>query len=293
MPAVSCFVSCPRTIPKHVVTEGWVIKVKQAIKSVQDKPCNLQEIQQPSELLLECIILRFDAHAAANVQKIGSWVSKFCRLNLSLVCSIIVMSGFSKSQIGGRRGVFTSELIARPKEVQSLLLMDVDCSAFTDLAANRGACAVHDSYNDNWIRSGKVSGKFSKRLQEHKQCSVMDSTTTKDETKFYQQYCSIEASEELKSVAMAYFEQLKAYGGLVMDPSNYNLVAEVEDGMFVLPPEGKQSFSQIKNKQLKREKFMVLIEYLFELVFELMLHKEKNASTSIGFERYLLNKQAH
>jgi hypothetical protein len=42
---------------------------------------------------------------------------------------------------------------------------------------------------------------------------------------------------------------------------------------------------------LRKEKRLELIEYLFEVVLELMMNPDDNVSTSPGFERYLLEKK--
>ena len=108
---------------------------------------------------------------------------------------------------------------------------------------------------------------------------------------FLEYPCSIEASEEIKDKAYAHFEQLPAYSGLLIDPRDYDVVAAEEDGLFVFPQEVKIYLSHNPVEALRKEKRMELLEYLFELVFELMLNKDENASTSIGFERYLLQKK--
>ncbi len=276
-------------IPKHKVTQEWVSQASKEIKSAITGHVDLERLQHHSDLLLECIIPRFDVHSTKNLKEFDNMVWKFCRANLSRVCTALVLSGLAKERLKPYKGNFKANLIPNPDGMDRLLLMDENCK-FTDLKSECGVYLFYNPVDGCWIRSGKASTTFESRLRTHKNSSRLNSTTSSDEREFYKKYCSEEAEEKVKENALAYFEQLNAYCGLLIDRRNCDSIAAEEGGLFIFPKEVKISLSY-HAAALRKEKRLEWVQYLFETVLELMMNPDDNVSTSPGFERYLLEKK--
>ena len=121
---------------------------------------------------------------------------------------------------------------------------------------------------------------------------MLEQAATKDKL-FYQQFPSKDSHPMLHDGRTAYHEELQAYCAIGIKRSNVeSIVDESEEGIFNWTADSKKSLNNTsRNATIRKEKKIELVEYLLEHVFELLLSKENDVSTSPGFERYLLQKK--
>jgi hypothetical protein len=134
-----------------------------------------------------------------------------------------------------------------------------------------------------WIRSGKVTGRsFEARHKEHRNGSKLR-TLADMASNFYSTYPSESVKDENKPKRIVDFEQLKLFSAFAFDRNSkkHKQLYEVGDGAIF---DWNQDILKRLGEVNLQEKQLTLLSYLFELLYDLALSSNWNASRSPGFE---------
>ena len=162
----------------------------------------------------------------------------------------------------------------------------------TDQLFDLEGCYLHyNMVKCAWKRSGKAAGLdlsvprrgFGNRQNEHEKCSA---AVTKS-SNFYRIYPNKGTNNSNDEIRTSYFHHLQQYCGIGFerDKCLHGLLCN-EKGILYWDEETLERIGKLKfsNCISLREKQLVMVAYLFELGYDLMISENDNVSSSPGFE---------
>ena len=183
-------------------------------------------------------------------------------------------------------------LIAHPQENERLRFAPCEKQPFSDL---EGCYLYYDQIHHKWIRSGKAVGSrssnprrtFGCRHQEHKKAAG-EKGNMNQKSNFYSCYPDKSLTES-NSRRKGYFNNLSQYCGIGFQrDGDTSGITEIEEnkGIFtwsndVIERVNKLNLSYCKDLE---EKQLVMVDFLLELGYDLMINRNDNVSESPGFE---------
>ena len=284
--------------PSNLINDPqWIARVWSVLdpqdrfrKSIVD-----EDLAKKSDLLLSHLHSRLKAHISSDripLSKKEHWCLEWARKNLSVVAAYMVLLDHVKKDISCIS--HSKCLLAKPNGGSLVTHGSSTSSNFllcTNTEALRQGCYLYyDTNEDEWIRSGKVTGPdrhFLARHLEHTKRAEDDKNI--DDSDFYDRYPSLK-SRRANSIAVdGNFENLRQFVGAA-----FSWTGDVKDmfqkdygngGIFGYTKEDMDNIQRVNFRgRSNEEKFIEMVGYLFELGYELALSRKYNVSQSPGFE---------
>ena len=160
-------------------------------------------------------------------------------------------------------------------------------------------CYIHfDQVEHIYVRSGKACGSdrseprcdFKNRNDAHEkkaQHAHPDGERASDLYVLYPSRCNINKSNILRR---GHFEDLIQYVGLGFDRDvQTNALTDHVDGLFLWKPEvlTKTDRMNVSSCNSLRERQLVLVSYLFEMIYDISISQVTNVNCNLGFESCL------
>ena len=159
-----------------------------------------------------------------------------------------------------------------------------------------GSYLYYDQNQEDWIRSGKCTGRgLEARHFEHLR-AAKENTASVTRSKFYTYYPSKQCARSKNSTCKGVFEDLAQYVAIAWDPTSKDavsfLTANVDSGGLwsFLEDEMRQIavFSKLKKKKkTAKEIILEMTGYQFELGYDIAISDVTNISGSAGFEAFV------
>jgi hypothetical protein len=150
-----------------------------------------------------------------------------------------------------------------------------------EIGSLQGCYLYYDNESGKWVRSGKTggaNGSHKNRNEEHKKNSKKRSNT------FYQWFPdeNITSSEGARGT----WQGLHQYCGLSFDRLHTETITSVVDdeGVFHWDESTRNWIETIKKTRTTKEVQREMVAYLFELIYDLCIAPDDNASEYPGFE---------
>ena len=249
---------------------------------------NKDEIVKQSQLLLNLLQNRLTNHLNRRLHdspsKKNHWIIPWIRKNLSPCASLLVFFKHVKKDLSCL------------DNTKTLLTTSNNFILVREDNEHHQGCYLHYDKNDqNWMRSGKVTGQnkergFKVRHEEHFKKAKADHISS-NTSRFYIFYPSHESPRSQSKVKLGVFEHLQLFVGLGWDASNTNITNVLSrninsSGIFLFDEVDKENINEInfRGNLNEKEKKIELIAYLIELVFDLCISPKNNISSSPGFE---------
>ena len=160
----------------------------------------------------------------------------------------------------------------------------------------QGAYLYYDENQQDWIRSGKCTGRsFIDRHKEHLRAAKDDSANM-NRSRFYTYYPSEKSSRSSGSTKKGIFERLTQYVAAGFDPTcepTKTLIGKTstDGGIWDFSEQEIKmvaSFSKSKKKKKTVREIMIKVTgYQFELGYDLAISDVSNISGSAGFEAFV------
>jgi hypothetical protein len=155
----------------------------------------------------------------------------------------------------------------------------------------------YDTNLSTWVRSGKVSRPFADRYKEHRASSKLSKDADR-QSRFYRAYPSVAADQAFHENTKGVFEDLEMYCAVgykvrsnATSSNTTDHLVKTNDGIFLWTNEALKNIQGRERKSIGDATIVkaraVLVDYLLELCYELLLSSVSNASTSSGFEIYM------
>ena len=139
-----------------------------------------------------------------------------------------------------------------------------------------------------WVRSGKATGKpSSARHKKHKKSSMLKETH-EIQNKFYQRYPDRQANFDNK-IRRGYFDKLQQYSAASFRRNESGPLCSIDgNGLLLWPSNVMKAVTNVNFKATNARniqgKQLEMVGYFFELLYDLSLSSDHNASESPGFE---------
>jgi hypothetical protein len=251
---------------------------QQEIEKISDN------MKHQADLLQTILLQRLTTHINDRVhdkKKHSHWCWQWAKSNFGHVAAIMTISGHVKKDVG---------CLGSSK---CLLSSDKNFVMATNEQANLEGCYLyHDTNDDEWIRSGKVTNRsFAKRHKEHARAAKL--TTAADlGSMFYTSYPSTSACLATTTTRKGNFENLQQFVGIGFDRRSDDVVRYLtccvnnSDGVFAFDDAAKENCAKVKFQGIDavQHKQLHLVAYLCELGYDLALSPNHNVSRSPGFE---------
>ena len=248
--------------------------------------------------LHKMLLRRYKQHIYKRIKKKdkhNSYALQWFVENLPSFCAIAVLSTHVIEDL--QSSTDSTTLVAHPGN-EGCVFHDCASAEVTDL---EGCYLYYDQVKYAWIRSGKAVGSkfsnpkrsFGKRHAEHKMEASKNATNCKyDKSLFYRSYPSksIPSTDGIRR--RGYFENLRQYCGIGFNREKdmSKLVDKKEgSGIFKWSEDVIQKVNKLTLYSCTEleEKQLVMVGYLLELGYDLMINADDNISESPGFEACL------
>ena len=241
-----------------------------------------EELASKADLLLRMLNHRFRIFLMERVpvkSKRAHWTMEFAYNNMPVNAAVMVLSGHLPMAL---------ECLS---ESDCLLVNDDSCFVRCSTCPGReGAYLYFDLVRRVFVRSGKVGGRgYSSRDGEHLKEAMKPIPTSR----FYRWWPSERLERAQNKGIRGHFEHLVQLVAVGYDPKSEQttyLDRNWDDGGVLILNERHKSLiqSSMRNQKCAEvEKFRTMLDYQFELGYDLALAKETNASTNAGYEAIL------
>lgn len=265
--------------------ESWRRQVSASQVGVEAANEITAEMMKQADDLLPMMLGRFSRFKSKRMmqepllRRHDHWTMKFARDNLPRMAAQMCLNGQVKPHLECEG------------ETSCLLLPPHIGNKFSVAAAalaDKEGCYLHwDPYHCWWIRSGKAGGQeatFGKRNRTHLKNSK---TAESVANKFYRLYPSNE-NQKACTEKWGYFENLVQYCGIAFDRTmdTASLISS-DAGIYIWSKETLDGLAKSKVSGTLKEKQLLLVAYLWEFSFDLMLDWDVNVSEGAGWEPFL------
>ena len=264
----------------YLKNDAWVKRIlklfdpdeKQLRLTIDDTMMDLADI------LIVKLRTRLTDHINTRIddeKKREHWSMKWANLNLPPVAAYMTLCGHIKNNIICTDA--NQSLLCSPKHF---------LIASNNEALLSGCYLYYDRNNECWIRSGKVVGRsFADRDEEHRRMA----TKSSDSSKFYLRYPSKNSTRQSQG-RNGYFENLSqmiACGFKYGDSGVIDVCREDvgDGGILCLSRADKDHIIGVNFRgRSADQKFLEMVSYQFELVYDLCIGRLDNVSGNPGFE---------